>query len=72
MAKKFRMLGMVALVCVVVVGLSLVMTSGDALAKGKPQPPPCPCPETIELPGGIVCVLESCGSDCVYTCPLPF
>jgi hypothetical protein len=60
-----------AFVGVLVCGLYLWLTPA-AVAKGKPEPPPCPCPETIELPNGDVCVLESCGFDCVYVCPLPF
>ena len=57
----------------IIIGLCMLVSPGSVIAKGgPPQPPDCPCPETIELPGGIVCVLESCGFDCVYTCPFPF
>ncbi|UCE62092.1 MAG: hypothetical protein JSU63_10340 [Phycisphaerales bacterium] len=71
MRKNVRMLGALALIGILVVGLCVVLTPGTALAKGKPQPPPCPCPETIQI-GDMVCVLDACGFDCVYVCPLPF
>ena len=70
--RKLRTLGSVALIAVLVVGLCALLMPSAAFAKGKPQPPPCPCPDTIELPDGTVCVLVSCGFDCVYECPFPF
>jgi hypothetical protein len=67
-----KLLGTLGLVLVLVVGLCTLVSPQSAVAKGKPAPPPCPCPETIELPNGMVCVLVSCGFDCVYECPFPF
>ena len=55
----------------VIFGIYLMLTPTATLAKGKPPPPPCNCAETIETPFG-TCVLEECGSDCVYVCPFPF
>lgn len=68
-----RKLGMLALVLVLVVGFAALMMTPDAYAKGKkPKPPACPyCPETIVI-GDMVCTLDACGFDCVYSCPLPF
>jgi len=56
------------LLLVLVVGLLAVTL---AMGRGRPRPPRCDCPETITLPNGDVCTLSACGSDCVYTCPLP-
>lgn len=63
-----------ALVIALVFGVSALMTSTDTVAKGKPnKPPKCEnCPPTITLPDGTVCTLDFCGSDCGYTCPMPF
>ena len=62
-----RRLLALALVIALVVGVAALFVPSDTLAKGKPKPPPCPCAPTIGL-----CVLEACGSDCVYVCPFPF
>lgn len=64
--------GTVRKIVIVLVVLALV-TGVAAMAKGKPsKPPECPwCPPTIEM-GDVVCTLDACGFDCVYTCPLPF
>lgn len=58
-------------VLALVIGVAVLVTSTQTLAKGKPQPK-CPqCQPTITLPDGTVCTLVSCGSDCVYSCPIP-
>ena len=44
---------------------------GGGKGGGGNPPPPCGCAEVIHLPGGVTCVLEGCGSDCVYVCNLP-
>jgi len=72
MSRRTRVVTSLAAAAALVAGVCLLVAPSAALAKGKPKPPPCPCPETIELPDGTVCVLEACGDDCVYSCPLPF
>lgn len=53
--------------------LSVIALSGllaATTATAKPPKKPCTnCPQTITLPDGRVCTLETCGSDCVYVCP---
>ena len=71
MRTRRSIVGAVTVLVMVALALGMLVTPGEVLAK-KPAPPPCPCPETIDLGNGIVCVLEACGFDCVYTCPLPF
>lgn len=61
-----RKLVAVVMVIAFVVGVVALVVPTDILAKGKPTPPPCPCAPTVGP-----CVLESCGSDCVYVCPFP-
>ncbi len=67
-----RKLILTALVFVLVFGIATLMLPTDTFAKGKPpKPPTCPwCPETIVI-GDVVCTLEACGFDCVYSCPFP-
>lgn len=61
-----------SLVVALLVGAGVLLTPSDAWAKGKPpKGPRCTtCSPTIEI-GGVVCTLEDCGFDCVYTCPFP-
>ena len=62
---------MSVLLLVMVLGIAALATTTDTFAKGKPGAK-CPWgPSTITLPDGTVCTLESCGSDCVYNCPIP-
>ena len=69
LAKKLVLL---TLVLALVLGAAALLMPTDTYAKGKPpKPSQCPwCPETIMI-GGVVCTLEACGSDCVYSCPFP-
>jgi len=68
-----KRLVLATMVVVLVFGIATLMMPTDAFAKGKPhKPPKCKwCPQTIEI-GDVVCTLDACGFDCVYSCPLPF
>ncbi len=58
------------LILALALGIAALMTPTETFAKGKPAK--CPwCQPTITLPDGTVCTLETCGSDCVYRCPIP-
>ena len=57
----------VALAAVVVLGAVAILTPPGVFAAGRGGP--CPCPKTIQTPCG-TCKLVSCGTDCVYVCPL--
>lgn len=61
----------IGVVLTLVFGIATLMVMPDTQAKGKPDKTCKWCPETIEV-GGVVCTLEACGFDCVYSCPFPF
>lgn len=81
---RLKKSGLIAVLALVVLTAALV--SGAALAAkggngngngggnggGPPGGGSCNnCPEEIDLGNGLVCTLDACGSDCVYSCPLP-
>ena len=82
MRKWMRGLAQLALVGALAFGAYAIFVPGAAIAGkgggggngkgGGNQPPACGCAEVIVLPDGTVCTLDACGSDCVYSCPLPF